>query len=207
MSIEDRRFLKIVDGHHSLKLPFRKDDAALPNNRCIAEQCLQSLKRKFNRNKAFKEEYVTFMTNMISKGYAETEGQLTRLDGQVWYLPNHGVYHPKKWKIRVVFDYGASFCGKALNTELLKGPDLTNSLIDVLSRLCQESVGLMADITAMFHQVQCTRRRRRLPTWWPGGNMSQRPVVHRMTVHLFGAVRLMHSEEQLRTTACTSVLR
>lgn len=118
MSIEDRRFLKIadesakiVDGHYSLKLPFRNDDSALPNNHCIAEQHLQSFKKKFHKNVEFKE-YVTFVTDMINKGYAETvpDRQLTRKDGQVWYLPHHGVYHPKKGKLRVVFDCGASFC-------------------------------------------------------------------------------------------------
>lgn len=198
MSIEDKRFLKIadesakiVDGHYSLKLPFRNDDSALPNNRCIAEQRLQSLKRKFIKNKEFKEEYVTFVTDMITKEYAEAvpKEQLARMDGQVWYLPHHGVYHPKKRKLRVVFDCGASFCGKALNAELLKGPDLTNSLIDVLNRFRQEPVGLMADITAMFHQVKVQDSDADFLRflWWQGGDVSLPPVEHRMTVHLFGA--------------------
>lgn len=83
---------------------------------------MQSLRKKFNRNKAFRGEYITFMTDMITKGYAETvpEGQLMRKDGKVWYLPHHRVYHPKKGKLRVFFACGASFCGKALNAELLK---------------------------------------------------------------------------------------
>ncbi|XP_073713144.1 uncharacterized protein [Misgurnus anguillicaudatus] len=197
MSIEDRRFLKIADesativnGHYSIKLPFRKDNTMLPNNRCIAEQRLQSLKKKFNRNPSFKLGYVTFMTDMISSGYAEKvpEAQPTR-EGKVWYLPHHGVYHPKKGKLRIVFDCGASLCGKSLNAELLKGPDLTNSLIGVLNRFRQEPIGLMADITAMFHQVK-------VPVsdsdflrflWWPEGDVSQPPVEYRMTVHLFGA--------------------
>ena len=56
-SIEDKRFLEIasksvslVDGHYTLNLPFRKDDVLIPNNRHIAMQRLQSLKRKFKRN-------------------------------------------------------------------------------------------------------------------------------------------------------------
>ena len=135
--VKDRSFLKIaddsaeiLDGHYSLKLPFRKDDTTLPNNRYLGEQRLQSLKWKLNKNPSFKGEYVTFMTNMISKGNAEKvpEGLLAIPKGKMWYLPHHGVYHPKKKKLRVVFDCGASFGGKALNAELLKGPDLTNSL-------------------------------------------------------------------------------
>lgn len=204
MSVEDKRFLKIADesaeivnGHYSLKLPFRKDDTTLPNNRHFGEQRLQSLKRKFNRNPSFKGEYVSFMTDMIRKGYAEKvpEGQLTRTDGKVWYLPHHGVYHPKKRKLRVVFDCGASLCGKSLNTELLKGPDLTNSLIDVLNRFRQEPglmadiTAMMADITAMFHRVKVSDSHADFLRflWWPEGDVSQPPVEHRMTVHLFGA--------------------
>ena len=56
-SIEDKRFLEIasksvslVDGRYTLNLPFRKDDVLMPNNRLIAMQRLQSLKRKFKRN-------------------------------------------------------------------------------------------------------------------------------------------------------------
>lgn len=114
---------------------------------------------------------------------------MTRKDGKVWYLPHHGVYHPKKGTLRVFFDCGASFCGKALNAELLKGPDLTNSLIDVLNRFCQEPIGLMADITTMFHQVKVpdsdTDFLRFL--WWPEGDVSKPPVEHRLIIHPFGA--------------------
>ncbi|XP_063067987.1 uncharacterized protein LOC134459559 [Engraulis encrasicolus] len=117
------------------------------------------------------------------------EGQQTKTEGSVWYLPHHGVYHPRKGNLRVVFDCGASFCGKALNAELLKGPDLTNSLVSVLNRFRQEPVGLMADITAMFHQVKVAESDvdflRFL--WWPEGDVTQQPVEFRMTVHLFGA--------------------
>ena len=111
------------------------------------------------------------------------------MDRKVWYLPHHRVYHPKKGKLRVVFDCGASFCGKALNAELLKGPDLTNSLIDVLNRFRQEPIGLMADITAMFHQVKVSDSDADFLRflWWPDGDISQPPLEHRMTVHLFGA--------------------
>ena len=57
-SIEDKRFLEIasksvslVDGRYTLNLPFRKDDVRVPNNRHIAMQRLQSLKRKFKRRR------------------------------------------------------------------------------------------------------------------------------------------------------------
>ena len=57
----------------------------------------------------------------------------------LWYIPHHGVYHPKKPdKLRVVFDCSAEFQGHSLNRHLLQGPDLTNSLVGVLCRFREE---------------------------------------------------------------------
>ena len=77
------------------------------------------------------------MSNVIQAGFAERvpPSELERKDGKAWYIPHHGVYHPKKPdKIRIVFDCSAEFKGESLNDHLLKGPDLTNTLIGVLSR-------------------------------------------------------------------------
>ena len=76
----------------------------------------------------------------------------------------------------------------SLNDKLLQGPDLTNSLVGVLMRFHQESVALMADVEAMFHQVRvkpgdCSALRF---LWWPDGDAE--PEEHMMTVHLFGGV-------------------
>lgn len=100
--------------------------------------------------------------------------ELERCDGRLWYIPHHGVYHPKKHKIRVVFDCGASFQGASLNSMLLPGPDLTSSLVSVLVRFRLEPVAMMADIESMFHQVRvhpedCDVLRF---LWWPEGNIN-----------------------------------
>ncbi|XP_070569421.1 uncharacterized protein [Ptychodera flava] len=95
------------------------------------------------------------MADIIEKGYAiqVPNDELDRDDGKVWYIPHHGVYHPKKpEKIRVVFDCSAKFQGVSLNNLLLQGPDLTDNLLGVLLRFRQEPIALMADIEAMFHQ-------------------------------------------------------
>ena len=58
-------------------------------------------------------------------------------EGDAWYVPHHGVYHPHKpGKSRVVFDCSAKFVGLSLNSMLYKGPDLINSLVGVLTRFC-----------------------------------------------------------------------
>ena len=128
----------------------------MPNNRCVAEQRIASLHRKFKKNPEFFEEYKAFMDSIISKGFAVQvpAHQLNRDDNRVFYIPHHGVYHPKKRKLRVVFDCRASFQGRSLNGELLQGPDLTNTLVGVLLRFCEEPIAMMADIESMFYQVQ-----------------------------------------------------
>lgn len=150
-SQEDRKFLATAkdgihhreDGHYEMPLPLKEPSPNLPNNREVALRRLNQLKRRFDSNKKYKEDYTTFMESMIQNGYAEkvpsknclpkvatescqpspsdvSEGQESSYttDGKIWYIPHHGVYHPKKPdKIRVVFD--CSFVlGKARVTPL-----------------------------------------------------------------------------------------
>ena len=105
--------------------------------------------------------------------------------GKTWFIPHHGVYHPHKpGKIRVVFDCSAKYKGKSLNDLLLKGPDLTNSLLGVLTRFRQEHVAVMADIKAMFHQVKVpdTDRSFLRFLWWPKGDLSYALKEYQMSV-------------------------
>ena len=57
----------------------------------------------------------------------------------------------------MVFDCGVMYQGTSLNSELLQGPDLTNSLVGVLPRFRREPVVLMADIRSMFHKVRVSK--------------------------------------------------
>ena len=101
---------------------------------------------------------------MIVKGYAEQVNPTETESGKkVWFIPHHGVYHPKKpGKIRVVFDCSEEFEGQSLNQSLLQGPDLTNNLFGVLGRFRKEPVAVMCDIESMFCQVQLTEQHRDL---------------------------------------------
>lgn len=96
ISVEDSA--KIVDGHYSLRLSFRRENISMPDNchvaeqhdNChVAEQRLSNLKRKFLRNELFHEEYTSFLNDDIEKGYTEAvpQEQLKRKDAKVWYIP------------------------------------------------------------------------------------------------------------------------
>eukprot|EP00064_Thunnus_orientalis_P017678 superscaffoldBa00003823_g17764 len=163
----------------------------MPNNKKIIEQRALHLNKRLQKDSSFHADYMAFMNDLVAKGYAERvpEEDVEHSDGKVWYIPHHGIYHPTKGKIRVVFDCGASFQGTSLNAQLLQGPDLTSSLIGVVTRFRKESVVNMADVESMFHQV-------RVPVedvdllrflWWPDGDLNQDLIDFRMMVHLFGA--------------------
>lgn len=89
-----------------------------------------------------------------------------------------------------MFDCSATFGGTSLNEQLLQGPDLTNSLVGVLTRFRQEPVAFMGDIEAIFYQVRVPVYQRDFVRflWWPGGDLNAEIAEYRMTVHPFGAV-------------------
>lgn len=199
MSRQEARFIKIMDqsvklkdGHYSLKLPFKAQEVTLPNNRCIAQQRLIGLRRKMERNEKFHQEYTSFLENVISSGYAEMvpQDELRCGEDNLFYIPHHGVYHPRKGKLRVVFDCGAKFKGTSLNEQLLQGPNLTSSLIGVFLRFRQEPVAFMSDVKSMFYQVRVADEDKDFLRflWWPNGDLHKQVEEYRMTVHLFGAV-------------------
>ena len=134
MDIMSRTIKKLDSGKCEMLLPFKKDRPQLPNNRVLAECRLKHLARKLKTNPKFQHDYSTFMSDIIERGEAVKIQPEDNVDVQ-WYVPHHGVYHPKKPdKIRVVFDCSAPFKGETLNKHLLTGPDLTNNLFSVLCR-------------------------------------------------------------------------
>ena len=55
-----------------------------------------------------------------------------------------------KEKLCIVFDCAAQHQGTSLNDAVLSGPDLTNSLVGVLTRFRARRVAFMTDVEAMF---------------------------------------------------------
>ena len=200
LSHEDRTFMSKVsksihqrcDGHYEMPLPFKQESVALPNNKEVALNRLSRLKKKLKTDRKYRKDYLAFMSNLIECGHAERvpAEEAEMKNGQVWYIPHHGVYHPKKPdKIRVVFDCSVEFSGESLNRHLLQGPDQTNNLVGVLCRFRQKPVAVMCDIEGMFHQVHVNLEHCNFLCflWWENGNIDSEPKEYRMTVHLFGA--------------------
>ena len=200
LSQEEHRFLermkestKLKNGHYEIALLSKDRLRLVPSNRAQAEQRAMWLKKKLERNPRFHDDYKVFVQDIVAKGYAQRvpDHQRTGYEGKTWFIPHHRIYHPHKpGKIRVVFDCSAKHKGNSLNDQLMKGPDLTNSLLGVLVRFRKERIAVMADIEATFHQVKvpdCDRSFLRF-LWWPDGDLSRAMAEYQMTVHLFGAV-------------------
>ena len=200
LSKEDKKFIDILtdgiayrNGQYEVPLPMKDNVCNLPHNRIMANNRLKPLKKRLESNPKYREDYVTFMDKVLGSGYAEKvpDDEKRVVDGRpVCYIPQHGVYHPKKPnKIRVVFDGSAKFQGESLNNHLLQGPDLTNNLTGVLCRFHREPVAVIYDIEAMFYQVKVPVQYRDFLRflWWRNGDTSKEPEEYRMTVHLFGS--------------------
>ncbi len=199
LSQEDRKFISImenncqrIEGHYQLPLPFRNKNIKMPYNKNMAIQRALPLKRKFIKNPKFHADYAEFMNKLMEKGYAQRcETESKGHDWNGWIIPHHGVYHPQKPdQIRVVFDCASRLHGVSLNTELLQGPDLANSMIGVFLRFRKEEIPFMADIECMFYQVRIPPEQRKFVRflWWPNGNIELELCEYEMCAHLFGAV-------------------
>eukprot|EP00057_Strongylocentrotus_purpuratus_P015300 XP_011669774.1 PREDICTED: uncharacterized protein LOC100889545 [Strongylocentrotus purpuratus] len=218
MSINDQKALKTwqegvcTDGdHYQLPIPFRKRPEDLPNNSQVALTRLESLKRRLEKDDCLHAKYSEGMRSLLDEGYAEeVKDQDLEKDEGVWYLPHHPVFNPNKpEKTKIVFDCASKYNGTSLNDAVLQGPNLTNNLLGVLLRFCQEPIAIMGDIRAMFHQVRVSPEQRDFLRflWWPEGDLIQHPKAYRMCVHLFGGTwspsvcsfALRHTAEEFKT--------
>ena len=65
-----------VDNHYEVLLPLKSIDVTFLNNKSAAMKRLNSLERRFIRDKSFDEMYKAFIDDMLEKGYArKTENE------------------------------------------------------------------------------------------------------------------------------------
>ena len=79
ISYEDRLFIKKVkddthqreDNYYGISLPFKEDEPKIPNNKQAALTRLSKLKKSLVNDEQHRNDYLSFMTNIINRGYAE----------------------------------------------------------------------------------------------------------------------------------------
>ena len=195
MSVNDRKALKtwdeslrVVNGHYQLDVPFKQLPPDLPDNKFVAEKRFQHLQRRIGTDRTFGDRYRKTVQEYLDNGYAEKCQEKHGPNGWTWYIPHHAVLNVHKpEKLRVVFDCAAEYQGISINKAVHQGPDFTNRLLGVLFRFRERPVVIVADVKAMYHQVQVTPDHRdALRFLWYDKDGSI--VPYRMCVHLFGGI-------------------
>lgn len=162
-SKEAERSLKILqdtckfDGErYEIGLLWKRDDVKLPDSRPMALRRLQCFENQLSRDKEFAVAMRSKIRENMSKGYLRvlTEEEAKKRTDRTWYLPIFAVMNPHKRKWRIVYDAAASVNGVSLNSVLLKGPDLLNSLCGILWRGREGKIAVAGDIEEMFPQIR-----------------------------------------------------
>ena len=197
LSTEDRHFIELmnrefkrdVHGKWTAPLPFCSNRSVLPNNHSQAMRRAMILDSSLKKNPTKLGHALEFMKNIFDRNHAEVAPPL-KPNEECWYLPIFGVCHPlKPEKICMVFDSSACFQDLFLNSVLLSGPYLTNSLIGVLVRFRMETIAVLADIEQMFYCFGVAEKKHRnfLRFIWYTNNDPTKPLIeYRMTVQVFG---------------------
>ena len=118
------------------------------------QQCLQRKGKWEDYNKALQEH--------ADLGHAESvpTPELDKPDSTTFYLPSHGVVKLSSTttKLRVVFDASAkTTTGISLNDTLLPGPSLYPLLTDIILAFRPHVIGMIADVSKMFREVELHR--------------------------------------------------
>ena len=103
------------------------------------------------------------------------------------YIPHHRVLNINKPdRVRVVFDASAKINKTCLNDNLLRGIDLLNNLVSVITKFRNGKYGTIGDIEKMFHQLFVDPKDVDLLRLLWGDNPENPLLDCQMNVRLFG---------------------
>lgn len=138
-------------------LLWRTDNPEFPDSYPMAARRLVGLEKKFAKESWLGDRVREQIHDYERKGFAHkaTQAELDSVDrNRLWFLPLGVVQHPRKQKVRLIWDAKATVGSISLNSKLLKGPDLLTPLVAVLSSFRQFPVAVCGDIREMFHQIK-----------------------------------------------------
>ena len=90
-----------------------------------AKSHLEGLRKKFKKTEETFQKYNAVIQSYISEGHAEPVpvSELQTTEGKRHFLFHHGVRHPRKNKLRVVFNASKKIDGKSVNDQIMNCPD------------------------------------------------------------------------------------
>ncbi|XP_062716588.1 uncharacterized protein LOC134292002 [Aedes albopictus] len=195
---EDKRALQILhqttirnDKGFEVGLLWKKDERTVPDSFPLALRRLKCLEKRLIRDGDLYAKVRELIQAYLQKGYAHraTEAELRSVDSQqTWYLPLGVVQSPKKPnKIRLIWDAAATVQGVSFNDLVLKGPDLTVSLVAVLIRFRERNIAIGGDLREMFHQIAIRSTDKQYLRFLWRDHPEEQPRVYIMDVAIFGA--------------------
>ena len=160
LSVEDKKIISIADnnvikndaGNLQIPLPFKDRNVSFPDNQESVYRRQRTTLSRLSKDPTKLNDILNFMSNLIQSNHVEQIKTEDISCERKWFLPIFPVIHPKKLKLRLVFDSAASFSGVSLNSKILQGPDYNNSLHGVL-RFREKEVGFVADYFATYFHV------------------------------------------------------
>lgn len=198
LSYEDKKFIRLItnnatvneEGHIEMPLPFRKLEPCMPDNQRPVYLRQHNTLQRMKKDDTMLQNCISAMQKNIDANHVEEvpNKQLLYEAGKAWFIPIFPVVHPKKNKVRLVFDSAASYSGVSLNSALLRGPNQNNDLRGVLMRFRAHNVAAVADIEAMYHSFHVSPEHRDyLRFYWFKDNKPENPITQfRARVHVFG---------------------
>ena len=144
-------------GRFIVPLPRKPDVKPLGESRSLAVRRFLSLECTLHSKGRF-QDLSQVMEEYFEMGHAEAvpKADLDKPCEDVFYLPMHAVVKESSTttKFRAVFDASAkSSMGVSLNDQLLVGPTVHSSLIDVLLRFRLHRVALSTDVSRMYRAI------------------------------------------------------
>ncbi|GFV07153.1 WD repeat-containing protein 35 [Trichonephila clavipes] len=145
--------VKFFNAYGEVALPWVLDNKLLSSNKKLAENRLQSTKRKLIATGKF-EEYQDVLDLWLSEKIIEEV--IDNKENFVHYLPHRLVIKENSAsKIRPVFDASARTKGSpSLNECLEKGPKFIEVIPTILNRFRKYKIGVISDLEKTFLQIE-----------------------------------------------------
>ena len=157
----------------------------------VAKNRLENLKKKALKDTDFREFLTECFCELQKLNYIERVDVSEMLETPVWYLPYFVTSQAKK---RIVYDGKVAFEGVCIKDFIETGPDLLNTLADILARFRLKKFAMMADLTKCFFQIGITTEQRDLCRilWFDKNDVRERNVVtYRFTRFLCNATKMV----------------
>ncbi|XP_052743807.1 uncharacterized protein LOC128198008 isoform X1 [Bicyclus anynana] len=154
----EQHFLETTSRHDNgqfrVRIPLRCNRDCLGNSYKLAEQRFFRLEKRFIKQPLLKKLYVEFMREYADLGHLSVYNEIP--PDTAYYIPHLPVLKldSESTKIRVVYDASArTTSGFSVNDLQMVGPNVQDSLFNILVRFRQYKYVLAADIEKMYRSI------------------------------------------------------